>query len=516
MITTESLLQLIRSLTDLERDAFKKSAVKKKGGEQIKYIELFKMISAYNGNNIERLTQKIEATIGSHYFEVKNYLFYKILDFIASEQKLELIEEKLEFELKKAEILFKRGLFEESKQLIKELKEKTVEHDLYLLICKILELEYRLANRLNPEDFTKNFTVFIDQTVEATNQHKTLLEYRKNFANLVSLSNTDGIVRDHKLPEETEKIIKSKLFTDISYASTFKTRSLFYSARMCYYNMTSDFIKEYELGEELIKLLKQNADKVKRSNSYMLTLGMHLITSLHLKKLSHFQEQFNTFQAFTFKQNFNVIIHQILLYTIKLYVLILKGNIQASINLIKEAEKELDPSWESQPYQTYALRLKFLFAYAYFIYADFKQTNIYLNYIIDQPKGDVKSEIKSFSRIFKLIVDYEMQKHVSLEYAIRNAKYYFQKHDKQFFLEFSFLKFIKNLIGLTEKEQLKQLISDYKMELIAKVGEFNLMHITNGFDLISWLDSKQQGENYASAILNKAKNTYSSLLEIEV
>ena len=76
------------------------------------------------------------------------------------------------------------------------------------------------------------------------------------------------------------------------------------------------------------------------------------------------------------------------------------------------------------------------------------------------------------------------------------------------------------------KKKLKETKKNYKIakisvrfnkkELQDNVGELNLVHITNGFDLISWLDVKIAGENYAETTYLKTKNHFPALLEVKI
>jgi hypothetical protein len=91
---------------------------------------------------------------------------------------------------------------------------------------------------------------------------------------------------------------------------------------------------------------------------------------------------------------------------------------------------------------------------SYFVLENWKLSHAWLLKIIEQPKTDHRLDIQYFSRLFRLVLYYELNKHDLLEYELINVERYLRQNKAWFAYEATIIKFFKKLLACDESEKI--------------------------------------------------------------
>ncbi len=516
MVTTESLLKLIHSISNTDKERFIKES-EGQSLEQPQYLKLFQLIAFDKNISIEEIRNQAQKKLKiTGLSDVQNYLFNRLLEFITN-IPTGSNEEIIEGEIKKIQALLKRGLYQESHELLLKTKALCDEHEISLLKCKILELEYRIEYTLNPQKFKNFYDKLINATMNETLKHLNLLKYRKNYAVLVSFYANERLLKGKSTPAELKEVVTDSTFTNKSLAKTFKTKVLFYNAQMCYANLSSDFIKEYKMGEELLQLWHSHPEKMQQYKiAYFEVLLKQIIVSLYLQKFDNFNALYKKFNGFSFVVSYEKTLLHIYQHYIEITICLLKGDVKNAERLVKKFKDAYEDYYKETSNHTHLIRLELLFAQVYFISGDYKMVYKHIQFIQDNYAQNKNSEIYAFTKIFNLIIEYETNKMVNLEYSLRNTKYYFQKYNELNFLESCLVKMIKNLFNAYSHEEKINVLKETKNELKKNMDNSTLYSLSFGLDIYAWIESKILNKPMPLILDEKSKSQYPDIFKLSL
>ena len=139
-------------------------------------------------------------------------------------------------------------------------------------------------------------------------------------------------------------------------------------------------------------------------------------------------------------------------------------------------------------------------AYAYFGVGDFKTALKYINEVLNDNEKMLRQDIYSFSRIFNLVIHFELNNHDFLEYDMKSTARYLNKHAKDYEVEKLFMKEMKGLSRVDDDDERRKLFTDFSQKLtkLLKIDRENV--ILEYFDLRAWLRSKVEGIDFEEAV----------------
>ena len=101
----------------------------------------------------------------------------------------------------------------------------------------------------------------------------------------------------------------------------------------------------------------------------------------------------------------------------------------------------------------------FQYFYIYFGMGDYEKALIYLNQWLSLPRSVEREDLQSLARILNLIIHYEMDNAILLEYLFRSTYRFLKKRNRAFEFERSVLTFIQKAIKNTRSIFIKKSFS---------------------------------------------------------
>jgi tetratricopeptide (TPR) repeat protein len=147
----------------------------------------------------------------------------------------------------------------------------------------------------------------------------------------------------------------------------------------------------------------------------------------------------------------------------------------------------------------------FHYAYIYFGSGDYDEALYHLNNWLDMPSTIDNPKLQMLSRVFNLILHYELGNILLVSSLIKSTYRFLKKENQLDEIEKAFLNFIKTVIKAQGKREVKECFQKFKT---------SLMNITDSeeatisvFDLMSWVDSKLINMSFEEIVKNKWEKT---------
>jgi hypothetical protein len=144
---SQSLFQLIKSLTKAEKRNFKLYAKRNHSGDSLKFIDLFDIMDKQSEVDETSIFKKLKGLSKPQYANLKRHLYSQIIVSLRVIHKAKMptiqARELVDF----AVILYGKGLYLQSLKMLKIAKREATKHHLNYLQLTILEFEKLIETR---------------------------------------------------------------------------------------------------------------------------------------------------------------------------------------------------------------------------------------------------------------------------------------------------------------------------------------------------------------------------------
>ena len=483
------LYDLIQALSKAEKRHFKIFASRHVIGTENKYVKLFDAIAE------QKVYDEKELLKNESYIRQLPLLKNRLYDAIL--KSLNQFHSSVDADIKKllhqAEILYEKALYDQSKKTLKNVRGLCQEHELATYELEILRWETKIAwAQDNMEGIGKILTdeKNILDTLANTTQYRML--NHKAF----SIYYKHGVPRTSKLIGEIKAIRSNPLLNDPKLARSFESLHTYYHFLCIYHTMRKENKQAHVYGVKKVELFHASPEKIKTyTNLYLGDLNDCLISSMNLKKYDMMEEYIQKLHDLEFmvtsERNRSILFfysyNELNYYNIT-------GQFQKAAKRIEHLEK-LFPVYGPKITPAKRAVLYTIFAVAYFGNKNLKKCIYNLNQILNEPLGNVRSDIESFARLFYIVVHFEKGSDVDfLKSLLRSTYRYLLKRNRLYKTEECILNFIRKRLSKvhTEKELLDS-FAQLKKEIVQLMKDPYESNIIQDFDFVAWLDSKIKG-----------------------
>ncbi len=518
MEVKDSLFELINALTKNEKINFKKFISQNASGKDSGYVLLYDILDKQKEfNRTDAVNSLLKKDCKDNYSEIRNYLYNKILDFLANFHSTDSIQRYVDNEILKAQVLFEKNLSADSKKILSQAKEIAKKNELHLQILKIIRLEQMLVNKLKVDNISNVYHEFSNEQKVEIEKLTNSITYTNLINQLFSFYINENQIRDVSLLQEIEKIMKHELLTDYAKAITHNSKINFYYAKIYYYNLKSDKENLFDAYEKYIELLEsENYLKKENTYHYYVILGNYIMLSIALRKFENIGEKIKIIENVKLSRQFQQDRIYNLLMLIKAKILTLQGNTELLKVLLNKWEKESKDIFETPYHKELLLNYKLANAYFNFLVEDYKLANKHIMDILNDDKDEVRKDIVLFARIFKLIIDFELKKYDLLDFSINATKALLKRHQQLFEFESMLLKHLKELVFVNDKVEQIEKFKLLKTEILKDEFKLNLDLLNEQFNILAWIDGKIENKNLLTIIKENALNEFPQIMSIKI
>lgn len=487
----DALFSLIKSLSKAEKRHFR---LHRERNEQALFVQLFDELDKQSKYDETRLLKRVPAIKKQQLSNLKAHLYRHLLDTLRTLDRQKDIRIMLREQVDYAEVLYNKGLYQQSLRWLAKAKALAATHQEIELLMQILEFE-KLIEARHITRSIENRAEHLSGESRQCIQQLTSLSHLSNLAlNLYGMYLKMGHVRNEKEALMLRTYFENNLPETDFRKMTFYEKVNLYQAYSWYSYILQDFLMFYRYTQKWADLFDEYPSQKETDPALYVKAMNNLLTAhffnMHYEKFcsdlqklesfwheneSHFNEQTQTL-AF---------VHT---YTAKINKHFLEGTFSEGLKIVPEVMQQIKSHQLSMDKHR-ALVFYYKIACLYFGSGDNNSAIEYLNKIINLKIGNLRSDIQCFARILHLIAHYELKNYDLTEYLLQSVYHFIEKHKDLSLVMEEILKFLKKSNHLSPREirpafrKLKE-----RLEVIAKnpYERRSFLYL----DVISWLESK--------------------------
>lgn len=502
-----SLFQLIRSLTQTEKRYLKLFLQNHVGGESEKYLGLFDAIEKQN----EYDEQKLRSF--PHLAVMKVRLEDTILRSLRDYHSEKSINTKLKAEIRSAEILFDKGLLELAKKQILRSKKIAEEHEEFLCMYELLKLELRIINAQSFSQVTENeLNALYRQADECLEKGLNANQYAKFSDSIYFRIRKSGFFRNESEYKKFASLIKNPLLRSETKALSSEALYYFHSSHIGLSELHADYHTAYSHNKKILAHLESRPKIIqKQPRLYISMLHNTLVWQYQLKEFKQALESAEKLKRFVVEQKnvlpdnlFNRTFYFTNIFSLLVYSRL--GEYDLAVKSIPQFTDEFS-ALRIKPVNKEAEWMFFdACAVAYFGAGNFSEAAKYLNKIIQDNEGDLRSDMQSMSRILSLLVHFELGNQELLRYMVKWTYRFLVKRNRLYKFETIILEFIRKKIQhLTTRKQRTEAFVELKKELEKLLPDKFQRRPLDDFEFIEWLQSKIENRPLSRILMEKAR-----------
>lgn len=493
------LFDLIHSLTKSEKRYFK--VFSKLHGGQKNYIKLFDAIEKQKKPNEDRINKKFaDEPFARNIHVAKKYLFDFLLRSMQSYHGGKTVERELNNLFQDMEFLHEKGLTKLRDSVLRKIKKKSNEYELY-------ELGIRAFNK----EWTYNMGQIEANTFnEHTLLTKKIIKCRQfnKLANQADKLAKKGVVKNSSMKKEWTKIIKSPVMNN--KPSGYREKHYFHQLQMFYFTRMGNFEKSSLHAKYLLENLESKPEILLENKVKYFGVLVNLISELcqnkELKEATEAMSKLLQVKDWTLNiEEKKVYIN----YTALAYCNLLagyttSGNITDGLMV---AERSAAHLLKNIPEQRYKLSLLLNLSIIYLIAGNFKEARKWNTILLNDIMRDYREDVHVQARVLNLIIHYELKNDDLLPYLLRSTYRFLCKRIIVYKTENAIMRFIRNT--LPKADSVSTLIESFKIlkiELKNIAEDPTELKALESFDFIAWLDSKIENRSFADIVRERAMN----------
>jgi hypothetical protein len=457
---------------------------------------------------------------------MKKYLMETLLKSLGSLYAATNPGSEIKNEIIYIEILYKKGLFGSCAKILDKLLNQAYKRDNFLLILELLKWK---KNLIHEDAFKGNNFINLEK---AYNEEQEIIAKIKNLSDYRMLSyrtrklvvGTNPAGSAGEIKRELNEILNHTLLTS-------EKQALSYPAVVTYFHILADLYdnlkkenEAFQCRKRLIKVMEEHPSYINEYvTNYIVSICNLMGTCLVLKLYTELEYYIAKLRALEKAYPKKIFYNDRLFIllgpsTYELRMRIGKGEFGMGIQNIAEIEKGLKEFSKILSKED-GLHFFYLIAYAYFGAGKFNEALIWINKILNDRDIDRNSRLYVKSKIFNLIIHFELENFDLLDYLIRSTYRVFEKSSYLGREEKIIVRFLRRLSDDSGMAQLRASFEEF-LRLIKTAprvssdknneadtitplsGQTNFTRLVE-FDLESWLESKISGKTFADVVKEK-------------
>lgn len=502
--TNTNLFQLINSLSQAEKRHFKLLSRRNSSGKDTLFLQLFDYLDKYQKQDDKDILKKIPGIKRSQISNIKSNLYKQMLASLRLFHRSSNIDIYLSEQLDYAYVLYDKGMYKASLEILEKAKKLALEHKQYMVAQNMVEFEKHIES----QHITGSMAA---KALELDKESHFLIHRNQKSASLSSASLQlyglylkNGYVRNVEDYEKVNQYFENLLPNYEMHELDFFEKMYYFQSHVWYSNMTHDFLNYYRFAQRWVNLFHEQPHMIeKEMPSYI--KGLHnLLNALFLtSKYKKFKANYRLLVDFKKdrdgKNNRNVESLLLLFENVHLINLhYMQGSFSEGIKAIPKLEEILKTNhynWDPHRIMVFYYKIACL----YFGAGHNEECIHYLNLIINNYFPKVREDIQSFARILNLIAHFELGNEILISYQIKSTYRFLSKRDDLHEVQKEILKFLRKTPRISKEELDRefQILRD-KLVTIREMPFEKRPFLY--LDIISWLDSRIEGVEVEAVI----------------
>lgn len=502
-LSNKDLFILIKTMSMSEKRNFKIFASRHVIGSENNYVSLFDDIEKQKEYDEDALLK--DPKYKKHLPTLKTRLYETILKSLDAFHSNSSAANKLNTQIHYAEILFKKGLYEQAEKIISKAKPLALKYECFSQLVDIYNWEIKI---MSVRSFTNTDSAeiksFFEKIYDGLNKTHNYFEY----ALLSSLFGAErakaGIGRPNL--KYYKDLFENNLYKSPDKAKSFSAKYHYFFGRGFYYFILNRYDKAYEEVKETVELFNTNPHQIPEfPGLYGMALYNMGVCASQLNKQKEalkYLEQAKT-NCISHPDSPSNIFY--LAASLELGIFIHHGNYKQGLEAAQQITEQLNGNALSK------LQNKAVEVYLYhniavtcFMAEKYNEAKKWIYKIINE-NTEMREDLYCAAKILNLIIHYELGNNDLIEYLAKSSYRYLYKKKKLYEFENMVLKFMQVKIQkIKSNKELVSAFSELKQNaeiLFNKAPENkNILHY---FDFMSWIESKIENKKFSEILKSK-------------
>jgi tetratricopeptide (TPR) repeat protein len=508
MKPSSELFDLIKSLSKSEKRFFKLSSSLQSGEKN--YLKIFDVIEKQKEYNEEGLKETFaHEKFINHLPSEKNHLYKLILKSLRGFHSDNSVSSVLKEEIKNVEILYKKALFKECGKFLRRAKNIAEQHEKFYYWFELLSWEKMLIEEDFEEgDFSHDLDQLITEERIVIEKLRNMAEYQIIYSRINYIFRSGGFVTKAEDVASVDEIANHHLILGKNTAISSS------AAAMCYYiqGLCNATKRDYATAVVKFSRAKQIFDdnpKIKQDQpqSYVRTTHNLIQSQISQGNFDLAQELVNEMDQLITQKGFKSYDVRVKIfssvYTSQIAISYKRGAFQATLKIVDEMIEGLKEHQEKLPKEQLVL-FSYHIAYVFFGAGLYRDALKWVNKILNDNEQNLRQDIYGYTRLFNLIVHYELENYDLLEYLMKSTSRQIKKNSNTEEIELAILKFLKKVIRMNEKAKQEEFVK-FEKELNLTLKSVDQDAILQYFNISAWVSSKVNQISFEDAVKNMNK-----------
>ncbi|MEZ4898374.1 MAG: hypothetical protein R2806_16170 [Saprospiraceae bacterium] len=492
-------------MTKSEKRFFKVFVNRNNASEDTLFIQLFDVIDRMKMYDEESILTKIPGIKKAQLSNLKAHLYKQLLVSLRLLHRNQLADIDMRERLDYARVLYSKGLYRQSLEILDKLKKKAEVRNQYTIALEILEFEKLIESQYITRSMADRAEELTREAIDLAVKVKRAHEFSNLSLLLYGLYLKVGYVRNEKDYHFVKQFFESHLPSYQLSNLDFFEKLYLYQSYVWYYYMTQEFTMYFRYAQKWVDLFHDYPEMIDIDMPLYLKglhnlLNAHFLTGQHHRLMDALREMEDLLHHKNLDKNMESLLTQFL-FTHQISKHYLEGSFTEGIELAKRLASLIDENpynWDSHRVMVFYYRIACL----YFGSGNPSMAITYLNRIINEITPDFREDIQGFARILNLISHFELGNDQLVEYQVKSVYRFLSKMEDLNKVQVAIIKFIRNLTRILPAE-LKQEMIRLREKLIKLEHDPYERRPFLYLDIISWLDSKIEGVPVQEVIQRK-------------
>jgi hypothetical protein len=499
------LFDLIHSLTKSEKRSFKLYAKRSGDTSSAKFVRLFDIMERMSRYDEAAILKKLDGVSKAQFSNQKVHLYAQLLASLRQSYLNHDIDIQLREQLDYIRLLYKKGLYDQSLRLLNKAKNVTGQYRKDLFQLSLLDYEKQIRSQ-QVFDLEEDQVNELDLRTNESMKRFGLVQHFFSIAiKLKARFVEKGVVKNEEERLELKRLYGDDLNKHDEAEMMFNEQFYLYRAFYWYSYLTYDFESCTHYAVKWVNLFEETGMDTKRRAAFLKGLNRLLQSAFRANDVAYFDQYYDKLLAFDQQAGKPLASNTALLLT-KYRAIQLFNSIflHASFTLqLAEVEDTLEAVKEHQDFMDrHTLLIIYYKAAIYFFALHAYDRALELMEHVIEDKGNLRSDLKGFARIVRLIILYEQAEEDKLERKIRTTYAYLKLQENLGAFQSAILEFIKDL-GNIYPQDIKEGFRGLKAQLEQLREDKYQSRPLLYFDIISYLDAKIEGKTFAAIVKRK-------------
>lgn len=505
MNPSPELYRLIKSLSKSEKRFFKLMSSLQQGNKN--YIRLFDAIDQqkqFNDSEIKEIFANEK--LSRHLPSEKNHLYKLILRSLRMFHSEQNISSVLADFIQSIEILYNKALYKECGKLIHKAKEIARMHERFYYLFELIKWEKQLLEEeFQAGRFDHDLNDLVAEEQQVIRQLKNLAEYQILYSKINYVFRKGGYVRNDTERQMVDEIALHELIKGKNTALSRRAAATCYYIKGLCAITRNDVEDSFENFSKVVRIFEENPNLIQDiPKQYIKSLGNLFFYFIKTGDFNRLFELIKEMRSLEDKPGFNRMDIKIRIFISTHYFELLAyermGKFEKASFMIEGIREKLREFGDKATREDHVM-FEHLFANVFFGAGRYREALRQLNEVINNQESALRQDIYDFSRLFLLLIHYELNNFDLFGYLCKTAERHFNSRKKiqqsGFAFETAFIRHFKKLSGTSANHKRRQQIFDeMKKDLTSIVDDRNERVALEYFDYLTWINAKIQERSY--------------------